>query len=119
MDWTGYMRELKDDIRSLNRAIPDATRAFGTLSKAVKDGEALPATTKEYIALAIAVVQGCTPCIAWHAEILARMKAPRAEVAEALAMAIQMGGGPALMKAAEALAAFDEYAAAQESAAAG
>ena len=118
MDWVDYMTRFKDDIRALNRTIPDTTRAFGALSKSVRDSNVLDVKTKEYIALAIATVQGCTPCIGYHAEILAKLGAPREEVADALAMAIQMGGGPALMEAADALAAFDQFVAARAEAAA-
>ncbi|RMH44507.1 MAG: carboxymuconolactone decarboxylase family protein [Alphaproteobacteria bacterium] len=110
MDWQAYMADFKNDIRKLNKAAPEATRAFGALSKAVKESGPLDARTKEFIALGIAVATGCTPCIGFHAEVLAREGATREEVADALSMAIQMGGGPALMKAAEALAAFDAFA---------
>lgn len=110
MDWTDYMTGMKDDIRTLNKTIPDTARAFGGLSKQVKDSGVLDVRTKEFIALGIAVAQGCEPCIGFHTEMLAKLKTPRADVADALAMAIQMGGGPALMYAAKALAAFDTFA---------
>lgn len=112
MDWKPYLDDLKTDIRALNRTIPETTRAFSGLSRAVKDNGTLDPLTKELIALGIAVVQGCTPCIAWHVEMLVRLGGTREQAADALAMAIQMGGGPALMKAAEALACFDELTAA-------
>ncbi len=118
MDWVDYMTRFKDDIRVLNRTLPGTTRAFGALSKSVRDSGVLDVKIKEYIALAIATVQGCTPCIGYHAEILAKLGAPREEVVDALAMAIQMGGGPALMEAADALAAFDQFVAARSSSAA-
>ncbi|MGV6811746.1 MAG: carboxymuconolactone decarboxylase family protein [Brevirhabdus sp.] len=109
MDWHDYMHDLKNDIRALNKTIPDTTKAFGSLSKQVKDSGVLDVKTKEFIALAIAVAQGCEPCIAFHAEVLAKHGAPRDEVGDALAMAIQMGGGPALMYAAKALKSFDAF----------
>jgi len=109
MDWHDYMHDLKNDIRALNKTIPDTTRAFGALSKQVKDSGVLDVKTKEFIALSIAVAQGCEPCIVFHAEVLAKLKTPREEVGDALAMAIQMGGGPALMYAAKALKSFDDF----------
>ena len=44
----------------------------------------------------------------WHVEALLNLGAAREEVGSVLAMAVQMGGGPALMYAAHALAAWDE-----------
>ena len=114
MDWKAYMEDMKNDIRALNRTIPETTRAFATLSKSVKESDVLPFKTKEFIALGIAVAQGCEPCIGFHVEALVRIGASREEVADALAMALQMGGGPALMYAAKALAAYDQMKADKE-----
>ena len=66
---------------------------------------------REFLALAIAVTQRCEPCITLHVDALIRAKATRAELGAVLAMCVQMGGGPALMYAAHALAAWDEMAA--------
>ena len=114
MNWKAYMDDMKNDIRALNRTIPETTRAFATLGKSVKESEVLPFKTKEFIALGIAVSQGCEPCIGFHIEALVRIGASREEVADALAMALQMGGGPALMYAAKALAAYDQMKADKE-----
>ena len=114
MDWKAYMDDMKNDIRALNRTIPETTRAFATLSKSVKESDVLPFKTKEFVALGIAVAQGCEPCIGFHMEALVRTGATREEVADTLAMALQMGGGPALMYAAKALAAYDQIKADKE-----
>ena len=58
----------------------------------------------------------CDPCIGFHTQALARLGATRQEVDEALGVATYMGGGPSLMYAASAVAAFDEPVAAQASA---
>jgi AhpD family alkylhydroperoxidase len=82
---------------------------FYAMSKgAMKDG-ALSETQKELIALAIGVASHCDGCIGFHAKALARLKAPREEIMEALAVAVYMGGGPALMYAAEAVHAYEEF----------
>jgi len=65
--------------------------------------------TKELIALALGVAAHCDGCLGFHTRTLARLGATRAEVGEALGMAIYMGGGPSLMYAADALRAFDEF----------
>jgi AhpD family alkylhydroperoxidase len=69
---------------------------------------ALDAHTKELIALAIATVKGCDGCIAYHARAAAHQEATSQEVAEALAVALMMDGGPATTHAPRAYAAFLE-----------
>jgi AhpD family alkylhydroperoxidase len=65
--------------------------------------------TKELIALAIGVATHCDGCIGFHTEALVKLGATRAEFEEALGMAIYMGGGPALMYAADAIGAYDQF----------
>jgi alkylhydroperoxidase/carboxymuconolactone decarboxylase family protein YurZ len=50
-------------------------------------------------------------------QALIKAGASRAEITEALAMAIYMGGGPSLMYAAEAMGAYDELTSPQPNAA--
>lgn len=106
--------EMRTELRVLNKLIPGTAAGFATLSKAVKDGNGsggpLSLKEKEYVALAIAVSQHCTPCIDFHVEALMKTGATREELGDVLAMCIQMGGGPALMYAANALACWDELA---------
>ena len=61
--------------------------------------------------MAIAIADQCEPCIGFHIEALKRAGASREELADVLAMSIQMGGGPALMYSAKALEAWDQMAA--------
>lgn len=108
MDWANYLHSTKNQIRELNKTIPDTSKGFGTLSKAVKEGGVLDVKTKEFIALGIAVADRCEACIGFHIEALIRAGASREEVSDVLAMSIQMGGGPSLMYAAKALDCFDQ-----------
>lgn len=112
MSWTDKMTEMKGGLRSLNKAIPAAARAFGDLGKAAKADGALDLKTKEFVALGIAVAIRCEPCILFHTQALINAGATREEVAEVLSMCLQMGGGPALMYSAKALDCFDELSAA-------
>jgi len=111
MDWKDHNRDMRAKIREMNKLIPEATHGFGVLSKAVKDNGTLDFKTKEFIAIAIAISGSCEPCIGFHVEALRRTDATREELADVLAMCIQMGGGPALMYAAKALEAWDQMAA--------
>lgn len=111
MDWTTKNAAQRDMLRSLNRTIPDTAKGFGTLSKAVKEGGVLDVKTKEFVALGIAIADRCEACIGFHVEALIKAGGTREEMADVLAMAVQMGGGPSLMYAAKALACWDELAA--------
>ncbi|KNX42047.1 Carboxymuconolactone decarboxylase family protein [Roseovarius tolerans] len=108
MSWSKTIDTTREDLRTLNALIPDTARAFGGLGKAVKEGGMLDFKTKEFVALGIAVATKCEPCIGLHMEALIRAGATREEVGDVLAMAIQMGGGPAMMYAAKAITCYDE-----------
>lgn len=111
MSWNDKLDATRNQLRALNKTIPDTTRAFGALGKAVKEGGTLDFKTKEFVALGIAVADRCEACIVLHVETLIKAGASREEVADVLAMTIQMGGGPAMMYAAKALECFDELSA--------
>jgi len=70
---------------------------------------ALPASIKEMMAVAIAISQECTGCIASHARGAVRKGATDAEFAEMIGVTIQMGGGPASVYAPAAWDAFTEF----------
>lgn len=77
---------------------------FSSLAQAAAGGDgALNKKTKELIALALGVAAHCDGCIGFHAEALVNLGAARAEVEEALGMAVYMGGGPSLMYATDAI----------------
>lgn len=96
---------------ALFKAAPGQMRAFqGLMGAATADG-ALTSRTKELMALSIAVATHCEGCVVYHARAAHRLGASRAEVAEAIGVALEMGGGPAAVYGAEALAAFDQFAA--------
>ena len=109
-----YGAEVLDDLRPISRdlrhAIPDVYAGFGQLHKAAFAAGALDAKTKELIAMAIAVAERCDGCIASHAQGAARAGASRQEAAEAIGVAVLMGGGPATIYGPRAYAAFSEFA---------
>lgn len=99
---SGLLRQLRADI-------PETTRGFSALAQAATQPGALDAKTKELIAMALSVAARCDPCLGYHAEALVKLGATRAEFEEMLGMCIYMGGGPALMYAAEAIAAYEDF----------
>ena len=98
--------------RQLRRAIPDVYRGFGELHGAAFADGALTTRTKELIALALGVAEGCDGCIASHAQAAARAGATREEAAEAIGVTFLMKGGPATIYGPRAYDAFCEFEAA-------
>ena len=103
------LRELAPLHRNLRHAIPDVYAGFGALSSAAFADGALDRRTKELIAMALSVSARCDPCLGFHAEALVKLGCSRAEFEEMLGMCGYMGGGPALMYAAHALDAFEQF----------
>src|SRR5262245_291172 len=104
------IRELRAPTVQLRGMTPGAWGAFAELHRAAVAEGAVPTRLKEATALAIAVVKGCDGCIAYHAKAAARAGASLDEVAEMLAVALLMDGGPASVQAPRAWEAFIEFA---------
>ena len=101
--------ELSELHRNLRRAVPDVYKGFGELHNAAFAPGVLDTRTKELIALAIGVVEGCDGCIASHAQAAARAGATRQEAAEAIGVTFLMKGGPATIYGPRAYDAFCEF----------
>jgi len=102
-------QSVSGSIGSLRASTPDVMKAFGDLGRAATAAGVLDKKTKELIALALSVAARCDPCIGFHMQTLVKLGATRQEVDETLGVATYMGGGPSLMYAASAIAAFDEF----------
>lgn len=109
------LRELAPQHRNLRHAIPEVYKGFGQLSAAAFADGALDRKTKELLAFAIGVVEGCDGCIASHGQSAARAGATRQEAAEAIGVAFLMHGGPATIHGARAYEVFCEFADALDS----
>ena len=104
-------RSLVPSLRKLRADIPDTMKGFDAMAAAALRDGALSEKTKELIALALGVASHCDGCLGFHVKALVRLGATRQEIEEALGVAVYMGGGPSLMYAADALAAYEELAA--------
>lgn len=104
-------QRISGNLAKLRVDAPDTMKAFGSLSRAATQAGALDRKTKELIALSLSIAAHCDGCIGFHVETLVKLGVTRAEVEEALGMAVYMGGGPSAMYAAEALGAFEEMSA--------
>jgi AhpD family alkylhydroperoxidase len=97
------------NLSTLRTDIPDVIKGFNDMARAATRDGALDKKTKELIALALGVAAHCDACIGFHVQSLVKLGATKAEVEEALGMAVYMGGGPSLMYSANAIAAFEEF----------
>jgi AhpD family alkylhydroperoxidase len=95
-------------LRKFRADLPDVMKGFGALAQSTMRDGALDHKTKELIALCLGVAGHCDACIGFHVQALLKLGTTRAEIEEALAVAVYMGGGPSLMYAADALSAFEE-----------
>lgn len=96
-------------MQELGGEIPDVMSGFGQLHKAAAKPGALPTSTKELIALAIAITVRCDGCIAYHVRDALQAGATRAEIVEAIGVAIMMGGGPSVVYGSEAYEALNQF----------
>ena len=115
--YTDLTRSISADLGKLRGDMPDTLRGFSALAKGATQDGALDKKTKELIAIALSVAARCDPCIGFHVQTYVQLGGTRAELADALGMAVYMGGGPSLMYAAKTSAAFDEFSAAAAAAA--
>ena len=109
--YTDLTRGISAELAQLRTEMPDTLRGFSALAKGATQNGALDKKTKELIAIALSVAARCDPCIGFHVQTYVQLGGTRAELADALGMAVYMGGGPSLMYAAKTSAAFDEFSA--------
>ncbi|MCD8496958.1 MAG: carboxymuconolactone decarboxylase family protein [Alphaproteobacteria bacterium] len=108
-DYKALTKDISQYMGELRKTVPEPMAGFSALAKGATADGALDKKTKEFIALAIGVTQRCDGCIGFHAKALVELGATREEISEVMAMCVYMGGGPALMYAADALRAYDQF----------
>lgn len=101
-----HMREL---MGKLGKANPATMKCFAQLHEVNGCDGVLSAKSKELIALGIAIAVHCDGCIAFHVHDALKAGASREEIAEAIGVAILMGGGPSVMYGCEALEAMEQF----------
>jgi AhpD family alkylhydroperoxidase len=106
-DHSGLIQNINANLAPLRKAQPEAMQGFSQLAKASMTEGAVSAKHKELIALAIGITQHCSGCIGFHVKALVKLGCTRQELEEMLTVCVYMGGGPALMYTAEAIAAFE------------
>jgi AhpD family alkylhydroperoxidase len=112
-DQTNNFRELTQSVSAglatLRSSTPEVMKSFNDLGRSATAAGVLDRKTKELIALALSVAARCDPCIGFHMQTLVKLGVTRQEIDETLGVTTYMGGGPSVMYAASAIAAFDEF----------
>ena len=103
-DHSGLIQDINESLAPFRKAQPDAMAGFGQLARAAITDGVLSARQKELIG----VTQRCSGCIGFHIKALHKLECTRAELEEMLSVCVYMGGGPALMYAAEAITAWEK-----------
>lgn len=103
------LRNVKKNSQTLAVAQPSVMEMFEKLHHTAGATGALDRKTKELMALAISVTHGCDDCIAHHVHDAIEAGATREELAEALGVAVLMGGGPGMIYASHAIEAVDQF----------
>ncbi len=95
-------------LMGLFKADKQTMMAFNGLAQAATRPGKISSAIKELTAVSIAVAKGCEDCIVYHVAAARKHGASREELAEMLAVAVEMAGGPGAVYAAKALQVYDD-----------
>lgn len=102
--------EMRKTLGRMVRYLPEVMQSVGSLHDAAYKDGAISTKQKELIALGISISTRCQDCIAFHTHEALAHGASFEEIIECIGVAVQMGGGPAVMYAAHALEALEQFA---------
>jgi len=108
MDWNAHRNQLMAGVGELGKLSPGTVDGYLTASGAGQETGHLDAKTRQLISLAVAVTTRCDGCISVHAAEAVKEGASKAEIAEALGVAVAMNTGAALVYSTRVLAAVDQ-----------
>ena len=107
LNWNDYRTQLLTTIGKMAKLSPDTIRGYRELSDANgKTGELDP-KTRELISLAVAVTRQCDGCITVHTDAAVKQGATKAEIMEAVGVAIAVNAGAALVYSARVMDAYE------------
>jgi AhpD family alkylhydroperoxidase len=106
MDWANYRQQVLSGVGGIAKLSPETVKGYGQLGHAGSSTNELNAKIRELIALAVSVSLRCDGCIAVHTDAAYKQGATRAEIAEALGVAISVNAGAALVYSTRTMDAF-------------
>lgn len=108
-DYQAEADKLRAESQNLYRSIGETGKDFLQMYQSAVRADELTKKTKELIALAIAVAQRCEGSMVIHVKAAVEAGATHAEIAEAVGVAVAMGGGPAVVYGGKALDCADQF----------
>ncbi|MEA1904547.1 MAG: carboxymuconolactone decarboxylase family protein [Candidatus Hadarchaeota archaeon] len=109
----GEMKKNIDDVQETMKVLSKEEREtmhnFRKLENSVLEGGVLDTKTKELIALGTAITARCKYCIGIHVQKSLAAGATKEEILEAAAVAILMGGAPAMTYVTEVRKSLEEF----------
>lgn len=109
-DTAADLAAAKARLGEFAKSAPALMQGFAAISRQATQAGGFSAAQKELVAVAISVAKGCEDCILYHLDAARRHGATEGDLVEALEVAVEMGGGPAIMYSAKALEAFRKLA---------
>lgn len=106
INWRHFLNEMGGAFGRLAELAPGTVAGYRALHAAGSGGQ-LDEKTRELICIAVAVTTRCDGCIANHVQKARELGISRAEIADALGVAVAMNAGAAIAYSARALDGFD------------
>lgn len=103
-----HLNAAKTRMGEFAKSAPEMMAAFSKVSKVATKGGAFDPGQRELIAVALSVAKGCDDCILYHVDAAKRHGVGEDALIEVLEIAVEMGGGPAVMYAGRALRAWND-----------
>lgn len=109
LSYPQQLEKIRTNMAALSQVQPEVMNGFANLHSAAATDGALDTVTKELIALAISVASRCDGCIAFHTHDALNAGATPQQIADALGVAVLMGGGPSVIYATHVMEAMEQF----------
>lgn len=103
LDWNNYRNELTKRVGEIGAITPDLLKGYQAVAGSGRKSGRLDAKTAELISIAVAVTTHCDGCIAIHSKEALKHGATKEEITDALAVAVAMNAGAALVYSARVI----------------
>jgi len=108
INWNDYRKDLLGNIGELAAEIPETMKGYKLLADSANKQGILDKKTQELISLAVAVTTRCDGCISIHTNEALKAGASKQEISAALAVAISLNAGAALVYSSHVIDAIGE-----------
>lgn len=106
--WNELFNEVNQSVMQLISADDNAKALITNTNNALSAGQHLDPKTKELIAIAVAVTTRCEGCIAAHVKKATELGVTKAELVDAVTVAIALNAGAAIVYSAKAVDAWSK-----------